>query len=205
MRRSSCQFDNDKSACKKQSRLLPVDDLAGNNADWLRNHSITISQDRERHYGQKCQSSYRLGSVSAKRCREAANRHIKGHRSGARREGSRPQASEIDPTFCERSPQTSTLSKVTLVWWSLALRRFLSQCERVRLSRPTAYPRRVSHRQFCGTVRSTGTATRTSIRPAFLGRLWMTKRGAASKISADSDGVRHEQFYWPSTNALTRR
>lgn len=110
MRRSSCQFDNDKSACKKRSRLLPVDDLAGNNADWLRNHSITISQDRERHYGHKCQSSYRLGS---------------------------------------------------------------------------AYPRRVSHRQFCGTVRSTGTATRTSIRPAFLGRLWMTKRGAASKISAE--------------------
>jgi hypothetical protein len=51
---------NGKSACKKRSRLLPVDDLAGNNADWLRNHSITISQDRERHYGQKCQSSYRI-------------------------------------------------------------------------------------------------------------------------------------------------
>ena len=151
---SRSRLGKDKSACKKRSRLLPVDDLAGNNADWLRNHSITISQDRERHYGQKCQSSHRLGSVSAKRCREAANGHIKGHRSGARREGSRPQASEMDPTFCERSPQTSTLSKVTLVWWSLALRRFLSQCERVRLSRPTAYPRRVSHRQFFARCRA---------------------------------------------------
>jgi hypothetical protein len=154
MRRSSCQFDNDKSACKKRSRLLPVDDLAGNNADWLRNHSITISQDRERHYGQKCQSSYRLGSVRAKRCREAANGHIKGHRSGARREERRPQALEMDPTFCERSPQTSTWLRVTLVWRSLPRRRFLSQCEQVRLGRPTAYPRRVCPPQFFARCRA---------------------------------------------------
>jgi hypothetical protein len=47
---------------------------------------------------------------------------VKGHRSEARREESRPQASEMDLTFCERSPQTSTLLRVTLVWRSLARR-----------------------------------------------------------------------------------
>src|SRR5271154_4597140 len=79
---------------------------------------------------------------------------VKGHRIGARREESLPQASEMDPTFCERSPQASTLLRVTLVWRSLARRWFLSQCERVRLARPTAYPRRVSHRQFFARCRA---------------------------------------------------
>src|ERR1700722_12567843 len=60
----------------------------------------------------------------------------------------------MDPTFCERSLQTSTLLGVTLVWLSLPRRRFLSQCEQVRLGRPTAYPRRVCHRRFFARCRA---------------------------------------------------
>jgi len=49
-----------------------------------------------------------MGSADAKRRGEAAHGHIKGHHSEARREESRPQALEMDPTFCERSPLTNT-------------------------------------------------------------------------------------------------
>ena len=33
----------------------------------------------------------------------------------------------------------------------------------------------------------------------------MIKKGGRFQISADSDGVRHKQFYWPSTNVLVTR
>src|ERR1700683_1543984 len=85
---------------------------------------------------------------------ERRHRDIKEHRSGARREERRPQALEMDPTFCERSPQTSMWLRVTLVWRSLPRRRFLSQCEQVRLGRPTADPRRVCPPQFFARCRA---------------------------------------------------
>src|ERR1700683_1477356 len=85
---------------------------------------------------------------------ERRHRDIQEHRSGARREERRPQALEMDPTFCERSPQTSTWLRVTLVWRSLPRRRFLSQCEQVRLGRPTAYPRPVCPPQFFARCRA---------------------------------------------------
>jgi GH15 family glucan-1,4-alpha-glucosidase len=39
--------------------------------------------------------------------------------------------------------------------------------------------------------------------PTVLGGIVDDKKGGRFQISADSDGVRHKQFYWPSTNVFT--
>src|SRR3984957_8762827 len=98
--------------------------------------------------------SVRVWDQLARSHAERRHRDIKEQRNGARREERRPQALEMDPTFCERSPQTSTWLRVTLVWRSLPRRRFLSQCEQVRLGRSTAYPRRVCPQQFFARCRA---------------------------------------------------
>jgi GH15 family glucan-1,4-alpha-glucosidase len=41
--------------------------------------------------------------------------------------------------------------------------------------------------------------------PSIFGALLDDKNGGCFRISADSDGVRHKQFYWPSTNVLVTR
>jgi len=41
--------------------------------------------------------------------------------------------------------------------------------------------------------------------PSIFGALLDDKKGGRFQISADSDGVRHKQFYWPSTNVLVTR
>jgi len=54
-------------------------------------------------------------------------------------------------------------------------------------------------------VRSTGTVILSLIRPAFFGAILDDKKGGRFQISASADGVRHKQFYWPSTNVLVTR
>jgi GH15 family glucan-1,4-alpha-glucosidase len=41
--------------------------------------------------------------------------------------------------------------------------------------------------------------------PSIFGAILDDRRGGCFRISADSDGVRHKQFYWPSTNVLVSR
>ena len=41
--------------------------------------------------------------------------------------------------------------------------------------------------------------------PSIFGAILDDKKGGRFQISADSDGVRHKQFYWPSTNVLVTR
>jgi hypothetical protein len=41
--------------------------------------------------------------------------------------------------------------------------------------------------------------------PSVFGAILDDKKGGHFQISADSDGVRHKQFYWPSTNVLVTR
>src|SRR5438445_6170061 len=41
--------------------------------------------------------------------------------------------------------------------------------------------------------------------PSVFGAILDDKNGGCFRISADSDGVRHKQFYWPSTNVLVTR
>jgi GH15 family glucan-1,4-alpha-glucosidase len=41
--------------------------------------------------------------------------------------------------------------------------------------------------------------------PSIFGALLDDKKGGRFQISADADGVRHKQFYWPSTNVLVTR
>ena len=41
--------------------------------------------------------------------------------------------------------------------------------------------------------------------PSIFGAILDDKNGGCFRISADSDGVRHKQFYWPSTNVLVTR
>jgi GH15 family glucan-1,4-alpha-glucosidase len=41
--------------------------------------------------------------------------------------------------------------------------------------------------------------------PSIFGAILDDKKGGCFKISADADGVRHKQFYWPSTNVLVTR
>ena len=41
--------------------------------------------------------------------------------------------------------------------------------------------------------------------PSVFGALLDDKKGGHFQISADADGVRHKQFYWPSTNVLVTR
>jgi len=41
--------------------------------------------------------------------------------------------------------------------------------------------------------------------PSIFGAILDDKKGGHFQISADSDGVRHKQFYWPSTNVLVTR
>jgi GH15 family glucan-1,4-alpha-glucosidase len=41
--------------------------------------------------------------------------------------------------------------------------------------------------------------------PSILGAILDDKKGGRFQISADADGVRHKQFYWPSTNVLVTR
>jgi GH15 family glucan-1,4-alpha-glucosidase len=41
--------------------------------------------------------------------------------------------------------------------------------------------------------------------PSIFGAILDDKKGGCFRISADSDGVRHKQFYWPSTNVLVTR
>jgi len=41
--------------------------------------------------------------------------------------------------------------------------------------------------------------------PSIFGALLDDKKGGCFQISANSDGVRHKQFYWPSTNVLVTR
>ena len=41
--------------------------------------------------------------------------------------------------------------------------------------------------------------------PSIFGSILDDKRGGRFQISADADGVRHKQFYWPSTNVLVTR
>jgi GH15 family glucan-1,4-alpha-glucosidase len=41
--------------------------------------------------------------------------------------------------------------------------------------------------------------------PSIFGAILDDKNGGRFRISADSDGVRHKQFYWPSTNVLVTR
>ena len=41
--------------------------------------------------------------------------------------------------------------------------------------------------------------------PSIFGAILDDKNGGCFRISAESDGVRHKQFYWPSTNVLVTR
>jgi GH15 family glucan-1,4-alpha-glucosidase len=41
--------------------------------------------------------------------------------------------------------------------------------------------------------------------PSVFGAILDDKKGGRFQISADADGVRHKQFYWPSTNVLVTR
>src|SRR5205807_8275698 len=41
--------------------------------------------------------------------------------------------------------------------------------------------------------------------PSIFGAILDDQKGDRFQISADSDGVRHKQFYWPSTNVLVTR
>jgi len=41
--------------------------------------------------------------------------------------------------------------------------------------------------------------------PSIFGAILDDKKGGRFQISSDSDGVRHKQFYWPSTNVLVTR
>jgi GH15 family glucan-1,4-alpha-glucosidase len=41
--------------------------------------------------------------------------------------------------------------------------------------------------------------------PGVFGAILDDKKGGRFQISADADGVRHKQFYWPSTNVLVTR
>ena len=41
--------------------------------------------------------------------------------------------------------------------------------------------------------------------PSIFGAILDDKKGGRFQISADSEGVRHKQFYWPSTNVLVTR
>src|SRR6266567_3294773 len=41
--------------------------------------------------------------------------------------------------------------------------------------------------------------------PSIFGAILDDKKGGRFRISADADGVRHKQFYWPSTNVLVTR
>ncbi len=41
--------------------------------------------------------------------------------------------------------------------------------------------------------------------PSIFGAILDDKKGGRFQISADADGVRHKQFYWPSTNVLITR
>src|SRR3984893_13881600 len=41
--------------------------------------------------------------------------------------------------------------------------------------------------------------------PSIFGSILDDKKGGRFQISADADGVRHKQFYWPSTNILVTR
>ena len=41
--------------------------------------------------------------------------------------------------------------------------------------------------------------------PSIFGAILDDKKGGRFQISAGSDGVRHKQFYWPSTNVLVTR
>lgn len=41
--------------------------------------------------------------------------------------------------------------------------------------------------------------------PSIFGAILDDEKGGRFQISADSDGVRHKQFYWPSTNVLVTR
>ncbi len=41
--------------------------------------------------------------------------------------------------------------------------------------------------------------------PSIFGAILDDKKGGRFQISADGDGVRHKQFYWPSTNVLVTR
>jgi GH15 family glucan-1,4-alpha-glucosidase len=41
--------------------------------------------------------------------------------------------------------------------------------------------------------------------PSIFGAILDDKKGGRFQISADPDGVRHKQFYWPSTNVLVTR
>ena len=41
--------------------------------------------------------------------------------------------------------------------------------------------------------------------PSIFGAILDDKNGGRFRITADSDGVRHKQFYWPSTNVLVTR
>ena len=41
--------------------------------------------------------------------------------------------------------------------------------------------------------------------PSIFGAILDEKKGDRFQICADADGVRHKQFYWPSTNVLVTR
>jgi GH15 family glucan-1,4-alpha-glucosidase len=41
--------------------------------------------------------------------------------------------------------------------------------------------------------------------PSIFGAILDDEKGGRFQISADADGVRHRQFYWPSTNVLVTR
>jgi len=41
--------------------------------------------------------------------------------------------------------------------------------------------------------------------PSIFGAILDDKKGGRFQISAGTDGVRHKQFYWPSTNVLVTR
>jgi GH15 family glucan-1,4-alpha-glucosidase len=41
--------------------------------------------------------------------------------------------------------------------------------------------------------------------PSVFGAILDDEKGGRFQISADTDGVRHKQFYWPSTNVLVTR
>src|SRR5712672_2296704 len=41
--------------------------------------------------------------------------------------------------------------------------------------------------------------------PSIFGAILDDKRGGRFQISVEADGVRHKQFYWPSTNVLVTR
>jgi GH15 family glucan-1,4-alpha-glucosidase len=41
--------------------------------------------------------------------------------------------------------------------------------------------------------------------PSIFGAILDEKDGGCFRISADADGARHKQYYWPSTNVLVTR